>query len=211
MMQKTDYLAHHGIPGQKWGIRRYQNEDGTLTAEGRLRYLKQMTNDELIAYSKLSRGSKKHVDNQVGSGKSITEALKSGEEREKRKKIAIVAGTSLLMTFAALKYRKIVKAKAYTGVLKSFMKSSDKSIFSKSGREALKISMEQAGASTRTFKDAYAINKRFKAAGINIGRKEANRIYSSRRFMGKMVSKIKDDGSPKSMEQSYRLYKILTR
>lgn len=32
------YLAHHGIKGQKWGIRRYQNEDGTLTAEGRERY-----------------------------------------------------------------------------------------------------------------------------------------------------------------------------
>lgn len=29
------YLAHHGILGQKWGVRRYQNPDGTLTAEGR--------------------------------------------------------------------------------------------------------------------------------------------------------------------------------
>lgn len=31
------YLAHHGIQGQKWGIRRYQNRDGSLTAEGRRR------------------------------------------------------------------------------------------------------------------------------------------------------------------------------
>lgn len=32
------YLAHHGILGQKWGVRRYQNEDGTLTAAGKKRY-----------------------------------------------------------------------------------------------------------------------------------------------------------------------------
>ena len=33
-----DSLAHHGILGQKWGVRRFQNPDGTLTPEGRARY-----------------------------------------------------------------------------------------------------------------------------------------------------------------------------
>lgn len=32
------YLMHHGIKGQKWGVRRYQNEDGTLTEAGKARY-----------------------------------------------------------------------------------------------------------------------------------------------------------------------------
>lgn len=31
------YLAHHGIKGQKWGVRRYQNSDGSYTDEGRRR------------------------------------------------------------------------------------------------------------------------------------------------------------------------------
>jgi len=32
------YLMHHGIKGQKWGVRKYQNQDGSLTPEGRKRY-----------------------------------------------------------------------------------------------------------------------------------------------------------------------------
>lgn len=35
-MYQTE-LYHHGIKGQKWGIRRYQNPDGTLTEEGKRR------------------------------------------------------------------------------------------------------------------------------------------------------------------------------
>ena len=31
-------LRHHGIKGQKWGVRRFQNADGSLTASGRKRY-----------------------------------------------------------------------------------------------------------------------------------------------------------------------------
>lgn len=33
----TEVIAHHGILGQKWGIRRYQDKSGRLTAEGRNR------------------------------------------------------------------------------------------------------------------------------------------------------------------------------
>lgn len=32
------YLCHHGILGMKWGVRRYQNSDGTLTDAGKKRY-----------------------------------------------------------------------------------------------------------------------------------------------------------------------------
>ena len=38
-----EYLAHHGIKGQRWGVRRFQYEDGSLTPEGRARYLKELS------------------------------------------------------------------------------------------------------------------------------------------------------------------------
>lgn len=41
VMMRTAYpneFYHSGVKGQKWGQRRYQNPDGTLTAEGKKRY-----------------------------------------------------------------------------------------------------------------------------------------------------------------------------
>lgn len=43
-----NYIYHHGIKGQKWKVRRFQNKDGSLTAAGRKRY-QQMSDDDLKA------------------------------------------------------------------------------------------------------------------------------------------------------------------
>lgn len=38
VLNDREYLSHHGVLGQRWGVRRYQNEDGTLTPKGKTHY-----------------------------------------------------------------------------------------------------------------------------------------------------------------------------
>lgn len=56
-----DYLQHHGTKGQRWGVRRYQYKDGSLTPAGRKRYNKEM--DKLKAEEQKLKAEKKVLDN----------------------------------------------------------------------------------------------------------------------------------------------------
>lgn len=55
----SDDLYHSGVKGQKWGIRRYQNEDGTLTALGKIHYGAQKTGQAI------GRAAKKVYDKRM--------------------------------------------------------------------------------------------------------------------------------------------------
>ena len=55
---EDNVLVHHGIKGQKWYVRRYQNKDGSLTPLGKRRALKIQD-----GYTRLSNGGKHKDEN----------------------------------------------------------------------------------------------------------------------------------------------------
>lgn len=70
-------FAHHGVVGMKWGVRRYQNKDGTLTAEGRKRQSGESSAKKPNTASKTAEavGSAKS-SNKVDGGQGETSAKK---------------------------------------------------------------------------------------------------------------------------------------
>lgn len=81
----SDYLAHHGIKNQKWGQRRFQNYDGSLTSEGRKRYG--------VGESNLSKREKKQAEKAKAkaakerakvNSKKKADAQKAAEQKQKR-------------------------------------------------------------------------------------------------------------------------------
>ncbi len=57
----SNYLYHHGIKGMKWGVRRFQNTDGSLTSAGKQRY-GNTSNVRRLLTSKAKFGSAERVE-----------------------------------------------------------------------------------------------------------------------------------------------------
>lgn len=82
-----EYLAHYGIKGQKWGVRRYQNSDGTLTAAGKARSQKEAFK-ELKKYdskgidrSEAVNSKNKELSNAINNGKQYVEKILSSGDK----------------------------------------------------------------------------------------------------------------------------------
>ena len=67
----ADELKHYGIKGMKWGVRRFQNSDGSLTADGKKRY---------------SEDNLKDIQKQVNQGKNVVDGVKKTKAKAAEKR-----------------------------------------------------------------------------------------------------------------------------
>ena len=82
-------LYHHGIKGQKWGERRWQNEDGSLTSAGREHYgygeARSRVASAKAAYKSANREYSKSYDKAVNLGQYVRGLTKKGREENKKR------------------------------------------------------------------------------------------------------------------------------
>lgn len=105
-MKYSTYLQHHGILGQKWGVRRYQNADGSLTAAGRKRYVNDSTS--LKDKSKSDKIKKSKVSN--------TNKL-TDEQKAKIKKYILIGSAAVTTGLAIYGTQKLIKNKAMEKII----------------------------------------------------------------------------------------------
>ena len=167
-------LYHYGIPGQKWGQRRFQNPDGSLTAEGRARYGRiaerhYAAGRALNKYASAHKGSKlgnlaaKAGKRQVQIGNSYRNS-KSQNARDKKVQKALkvgaaVAGTALA-AYGGYKLAQGIQRKKYgvplTGMTKAArnqIKSQAKELNSLRKKATAYNTRKALANGTATFKD----------------------------------------------------------
>lgn len=95
-MEKNS-LSHHGIKGMRWGVRRYQNPDGSLTPAGKKRY-DSMSEDARVA-SSLKKKSVKSMSN--AELKKLNERVRLEQEYSRLNPSAIKRGLTVAGGIAA--------------------------------------------------------------------------------------------------------------
>ena len=108
-------LSHSGIKGMKWGVRRYQNADGSLTDAGKKRY-KDVHEDYAKAHIKksvkqMSDKELRERNNRLEMERKYAQFSKKESRGKKAVKTFIgVAGTIVAIEGAAKTYERVGKA-----------------------------------------------------------------------------------------------------
>lgn len=134
----TNELYHYGIKNQRWGTRRFQYEDGTLTPEGKERYRKYSESQRAQDRRMYSKGAEKRIEKRISEGEGIKgarseEANRIERYREASKtnakigKVVGAAGFGAAAVAGELYVKNILKSQVVTdNTINRFIKNNSK-------------------------------------------------------------------------------------
>lgn len=166
-------LNHHGILGQKWGVRRFQNEDGSYTAEGKRRRRSDLGSTVLKTRSQYKNAKKDYKEAKsraTGIGKAVRSLTEKGRTENAKRAEALKRASSNLS-----------KSESDYKQAKKYYLNSDE--FREKAEKFAKI----AAATAAVGLTAYAISKnKEKTVEIlkNVGDKSAKALSASAERVG---------------------------
>lgn len=139
----TNELTHYGIKGQKWGVRRYQKKDGTLTSSGKKRYSSNVG-------EKVKKAVKKKVE------KSREQAVKRREAVEKSTDLFGVRGVAAATSasYAVRKAGRKLAVDVINSAANAYIKSEKGGYYAKQGAHYVRKAAIM-GLSYSEYKDQY--------------------------------------------------------
>lgn len=143
-IQYESELYHHGIKGQKWGVRKYQNTDGSYTDAGRKRYARQLT-------KQFNKGSENWNRADYGRGKAEKSATRA-RNFAKRTDTGILKPISKLSTAYANRMDKSAK---------KYSEKADKHL--KLANEAMELAKKE-GFTAKTYTKPTLVDVRYYGA-----------------------------------------------
>ena len=164
MENYNNELYHYGIEGMKWGVRRFQNKDGTLTDKGKKHY----SNDSKESADKRKATAKKVAGMAIMTATVATAAALYAKNPEKVNALVKSAGGKTLSSLKTGKQKAIAAGKQYvkdavTGI-----------------KEGLKESAKEAPKkATKAIATGIVMNAAKRALDKSVGKEEAARIFKA--------------------------------
>ena len=160
-------LYHHGIKGQKWGVRNYQNPDGTLTAAGKSRYGK--GSDKVEKYSKKAVGwENRAINAKTRLGSNFSAGMATWRRGQADKRAAKATGDYRMLHLNKNTSRALgAQAETNANIAAGLKKRADAA----SGKKSERL-MNEAVRRLSTAENAEVLAKKYKAvADSPIGKK----------------------------------------
>lgn len=138
MTTETNYLVHHGIKGQKWGVRRFQNLDGSRTSAG-------LAHDRALYAEKTGKSSNNVSDSAETSRKGLTDSQKQALKTVG--KAALIAGSVAAAGYLYARNKDAVDA-AFSTMAKNIVGNKLPTEITSSGRSFVQKAFDDAQMSS---------------------------------------------------------------